>query len=290
MFYLFAILRGVGASTFIFAPLTIVLGNWFNKKRSIVIGITLSFSGICGAAANAAFSHVVEQWGYQTAYRLDALLIALLTIPGTFILRSSPQMLGMEPYGGTTPVQSGRKNTRAAGYAAQSFKVWTAIFLAIVVIHCASFMISTFTMHLQSFAITLGKAATFGATLASAALIGNVISKALLGAACEGIGPVKSLCVVLLVNAAVMLIYLTGSGNGAVLWVASAFFGLICAIPRGMHLRIGAGGLRKRTVWFGLFHRIAVRNGQQRLRRFSIRLRLRSDPVIPDGICHLPGL
>lgn len=231
MFYLFAILRGVGASTFIFAPITIVLGNWFNKKRSIVIGITLSFSGVCGAIANTVFSHIIAQWGYHTAYLINAALIALLTIPGTFILRTTPQALGMEPYGGNVNPTLDRKSTAVSVRKPIPFKVWSSIFIAVVVIHCGSFMISTFTSHLQSFAITLGRTAVFGAALASAALIGNVISKALLGSACEGIGPIKSIYIVLAANIAVMLAFSTSSGNGAVLLTASALFGLIFSIP-----------------------------------------------------------
>lgn len=189
------------------------------------------FSGVCGAVANTVFSHIIVQWGYQTAYLIDAALIALLTIPGTFILRTTPQTLGMEPYGGSAEAHLRRKNATAKAYAPQPFKVWTSIFISVVIIHCAAFMISTFTLHLQSFAITLGKAATFGATLASAALIGTVISKALLGTACEGIGPIKSIYIVLIANIAVMLVYVTSNGNGTALLMASTLFGLIYSIP-----------------------------------------------------------
>ncbi len=227
VFYLLGILRGIGSSTFIFAPVTIVLSNWFNKRRSVVIGIAASFSGVCGAVANTAFSQVIELWGYQTAYLVNALLIAILTIPGSFILRTSPQAFGMDPYGGT--IQQKEEEKRAA--LPERTSALTGCFVAIAVIHCVPFMISTFSQHLQSFAITLGRTAAFGAMLASVALIGNVGAKLLLGAICDRAGPIKSIYIVIGSNIAVMAAYFWCSGEATALVVSSLVFGMIFSIP-----------------------------------------------------------
>lgn len=196
IFYLLGIMRGIGCACFAAQMFTIVLGNWFTKRRSLFVGIAQSTAGLAAAVFSPVFSQIIERAGYKTAYLVNAALILAFSLPGSFIIRQKPEMIGCEPYGGSAVIDT-RKNTKE-NIAFPKFKAFSAMFIFIVAADWLAVMICQITPHLQSYGMTLGKTATFGATLASAAMVGNVISKAFVGFLCDLIGCIRSMYIILI--------------------------------------------------------------------------------------------
>lgn len=226
-FYLLGIIRGLGCAAFASPPLTIIMGSWFSKKRSVVIGITFSFAGAVGALFNIVFAKVISALDYHAAYILSAVVIAVITLPGAILLKESPAQLGLEPYGGK-PEFAASKEGRTGKYA--RYKAVSLLYISVISADCFLVAVTNLTQHLHSYAVSVGRTAELGAMLSSCALVGSVVSKALIGMMCEHMGTIRSMRIIQAINIASLLVLLLVDGSDAVLMGATFMYGLMYGV------------------------------------------------------------
>ena len=90
-----------------FIPVTMILSNWFVKKRELVTGIAIAFSNLGGAVFNTVISKLISTEGWRYAYVFSGLLaLAACTIAVLFSLKRSPEEYGQEPYGAESAADS----------------------------------------------------------------------------------------------------------------------------------------------------------------------------------------
>lgn len=99
-FYTMAVIWNLGYNMVTFVPVTMMLSNWFVKKRELLTGIAIAFSNLGGAIFNTIISRIISTQGWRQAYiygGMLALVSCLLAV--IFLLKRSPVEYGQEPYG-----------------------------------------------------------------------------------------------------------------------------------------------------------------------------------------------
>lgn len=101
-------------------PVSMMITNWFEKKRGLAMSIAMTGIGIGGTIFSPVITMLLDRFGWRHTYQIMALIILVIALPAAFfLLRKSPADLGMEPYGHNTPdtassakkVVAGKENT-----------------------------------------------------------------------------------------------------------------------------------------------------------------------------------
>ena len=228
MFYLCGLLRGAGAAIFGNVPIMIVLTNWFHQKRGLASGITLSFSGLAGAAFSPFLTWCITEFGWSNAYLMMAVLIAACTLPAIlFPFAEKPEKMGLPPYGETgAPAPVAKQETLAP------FDPKKISLICLAVMTTLHTSITGIAQHFAGFAESLGMGAAVGALLMSLSMVGNIFTKLFIGVLSDRIGPVKACVTMIFVNATALVLFLQGSAAGSVLimYIAAVCFGSIYSV------------------------------------------------------------
>lgn len=100
-YLLYGVVAAIGLSVAGWAPVATVIANWFVRRRALAFGILGAGFGVSLIAAYAA-QYVISSFGWQAAYVVIGLFIALLVAPICIIfLRRTPADKGLYPDGMT---------------------------------------------------------------------------------------------------------------------------------------------------------------------------------------------
>lgn len=189
-FYIAAVIKGIGASIYNILLITMIINHWFKEKNGLAISITLSFSGLAGAVLSPFLNSCILNYGWRTSYIILGIISFVLCLPALiYPFHMNPREDGLLPYGFKeeeieVKVQTdNKKNTFHAG------ELNFIIFIMVCILFTA---ITGLSSHLPSYALSLGITSSVGALMLSASMIGNIISKFLVGALSDKLGIIKS--------------------------------------------------------------------------------------------------
>jgi MFS family permease len=186
----------------------VLIGNWFAKKTGFATGLAMAFSGIGAAVFSPLFTSLIETLGWRTTYVIVAAIVAVCVLPWTlFVFRFKPEDLGMRPYGyveGEKDVKGEKGGISTAG-APLKKALPTLSFAMLLIFAGLTAFYSGYNNQLPTFAISIGLTPMFGATLISAAMLGNIASKVIMGFLTDFIGVLKSTVAQLVLIALAML-------------------------------------------------------------------------------------
>ena len=194
-FYVLGIIRGIGMTTFSLMPITTIINNWFRKKHGLAVGIALSFSGLAGAAFNPVMNALITGIGWRNAYLFMALFGGLLALPGILILRLTPQEVGLLPYGSDSDA-----NVPGTSATETHHRIPRAPLLTLAVMTLLHTSITGIAQHFPGMSETIGLTAATGAAMVSAGMIGNIVSKLVIGTLSDRIGPFRASMTMILIN------------------------------------------------------------------------------------------
>lgn len=105
-FYIICVITGIGTTGCTMLPMTMIIGNWFVKKRATAISIVIAGNGLGGFVFNPAAVYLIEKnpfhmpYGYQSAYIVSSLLMLFVCLPLVAVfLKSDPSKCGQCPDG-----------------------------------------------------------------------------------------------------------------------------------------------------------------------------------------------
>lgn len=98
-FYISAIFMGAFSIGAIALPISIVITNWFVKKRGLAISIALAGSGIGGAIISPIMTKVIQNYGWRTSYLIFAAAMLIIALPMVLVMKKSPETMGLKAYG-----------------------------------------------------------------------------------------------------------------------------------------------------------------------------------------------
>lgn len=99
LFYVMAILIGIGSSVAGAVVVNIILNNWFHAKKGFAMGFASTGSGFGSMVFNPLGSVLILHFGYQTAFRGLWICALLCILPILILFVYKPEEKGLLPYG-----------------------------------------------------------------------------------------------------------------------------------------------------------------------------------------------
>lgn len=221
-FYALGLVKGVGFAFCTLMPVTATIGNWFEARRGMATGIALAFSGLGGAVFSPMLTALIGSVGWEKTYLISAVIAVVLALPGLLTLHYTPEEIGLAPYGGQP-----RTPQTGAGEAPQTAPkgnvigpaLWFLCFLTLF-----NTAITGIAQHFPGIAETWGMAGQVGATMISAGMVGNIVSKLLIGVLSDRVGPFAACRVMALTNLSALAVLLLLAPASSAVALGSAFF------------------------------------------------------------------
>ncbi len=227
LFYILGILRGIGIGVFGIVPVTIFINNWFSEKNGLATSIALSFSGVAGAIFSPLLSMIIEKYGWQTAYIMSAIIIVLLVLP-TIILpwTIDPKDSGLLSYGLKNEVKNHTEIIE------ENFNFKNIGFICMAVLAVLLTIVTGLGQHMAGISTSIQLSASVGATMISLAMIGNILSKLVIGILSDWLSPLKAVICMWSINiiSLVCLIFGMQASSSILMYLASFFFGSIYSV------------------------------------------------------------
>lgn len=112
-FYLVGALQGFFAMGACTIPVTVLITNWFEKNRGLMISIAMTGISLGGTFLSPLLAWAIGQYGWRKSYFLLGIVSLLVLIPiSAFVVRRSPEDVGLLPYGhGEEVTQQKKKKT-----------------------------------------------------------------------------------------------------------------------------------------------------------------------------------
>ncbi|WP_138419617.1 MFS transporter [Aquibacillus sediminis] len=85
----------------------IIIVNWFEKYRGLVISIAISGIGLGGFIMSPIIANLIIHFGWRQTYFIMGLIILMISLPITlFIMKKTPEEVGLKKYGADEEEQS----------------------------------------------------------------------------------------------------------------------------------------------------------------------------------------
>ena len=245
VFYILGAVRGLSTGMFSIVPLTMIVNNWFEKKHGLATSVVFGFSGLAGSICSPILSGCIETMGWQTGYLIKAAILLALCLPAViYPFHINPQKDGLLPYGFEE-----KKATVSLSHTS-SFHFMTTAFISFFIFGLLCSCITSITQHLPGYGESIGYNVSLGATLLSAGMIGNIVSKLIIGVLSDAIGAVKATITMIIANVIGIILLMMGSSSWLLILGAFLF---------GSCYSIGAVSLPLLTKsFFGVEHYATV--------------------------------
>ena len=195
---LFGVLVGLANGGMGSAVVSMVINNWFVARRSTFLGFALCFSGISGAIFSPIFSSLIHSFGWRTAYFVNGIALAVVSIPAILFIRQNPQDKGLMSYGFQEEKQNKEKARTASGKKLTNNE--KKIIIIVAVIAFLTTAATTIGPNLSNYALSVGFSENQGAYLISASMIGNLSFKLISGGLSDRYGAKKASSIVLVIT------------------------------------------------------------------------------------------
>lgn len=215
-FYILGAIRGMSTSLFSIVPITMIINGWFEKKHGLATSIAFGFSGLGGTLCSPILSSVISSFNWQMGYLLKAVILLLLCLPAVlypFSMNAKDE--GLLPYG-----YQGKQET-AQNQTTSSFHFMSISFIAFFIFGMLISCITSVTQHLPGYGESLGFPLTSCAILLSAGMMGNIVSKLIIGSLSDHFGEMKATLMMISVN--ILGIVLLIIGRSMTLLIVGAF-------------------------------------------------------------------
>lgn len=191
MFYIAALIAGIGMAAISTLTVNLLLSQWFHSAVGTVTGLVFAFTGVGGACFSVIFERIISTAGWRTAYIVEGLIIAVLSIFfGLFVIKRTPAEIGLHAFGESDDVN----HTSVKVQKSMGVSHKTAVILAWI-FACISFLTVAFNSHLSPYAVSEGMDSAFGAYMVSACMVANIVSKLILGSISDRIGVIRSVTI-----------------------------------------------------------------------------------------------
>ena len=227
LIYILAIIGGFGLAFISFMLITIILGNWFYKNLATYSGIAIAFSGIGSAIASPIITKFLDIYDYQTVYAVYMIVTVLMVVPILFV-PFWPQDAGLRPYGEGAVLQAEAK--KADANLNIPYKLVSVMSIMLFVLTFLVMGGTSLNSHLPSLAIDNGFTAETGALLLSVSMIGNLISKFVVGVVIDRKGVFTGFILVLSTTILGYFLILISKGSTLPLLAGGFLYGTIFSL------------------------------------------------------------
>ena len=187
--YISGFMYGVGGAFVFVVAATVLIENWFIKRRGLALGVTQCMSGLGGALFPIIGTAMINSMGWRFTYLALAIVAAVLVLPWTgFVFKFKPEEKGLKPYGYEEAMaESAGKKATYPGVSAKR-AIATVAFWALFLYGGVEALMSGYNTTLPTFAVSIGLGNEFGAQMLALAQIGYVVATIGMGWLVDRIG------------------------------------------------------------------------------------------------------
>lgn len=228
-FYIVGTLVGVFAMGCGTLLVSVLITNWFEKNRGLMISIAMMGISIGGTVLSPLLSWLIVEFGWRNAYFILSALSLIVLIPiGLFVVRRTPQDAGLEPYGHgeESTASAKKKNVPASNWnatlkeARQTPILWMFALGAFLIYFTACIMQHQ-SYYLQGVGFDAASIASYISLYSVVAIIGKLV----LGRIFDRFGPKIGI----LFGSGTFLLFLVGflfvQGSPMMLYFAAVMYG-----------------------------------------------------------------
>ena len=197
-FYLVAVFLGAANAFTGMIVGNVVIANWFEKKMGTAMAIFMALAGVLGAVLSPVFAALIESIGWRNVYRLAAAIEVMLLLPAILLVHLKPEELGMKKYGEGEEADTKKKLKAIVLPEEKKFGMKSAGTVMLYLIACLASFAATISQHLSGYAASIGRSPAFGASLISASMVGNIVTKLAAGVIGDRLGSVRATVILLL--------------------------------------------------------------------------------------------
>ena len=200
--YISGAMYGIGGAFIFVIAATVLVENWFFKKRGLALGICQCCSGIGGAIFPIVGTMLINQVGWRLTYLILAIVAGVLVLPWTmFVFKYKPEDIGLKPYGYEEHEGAGTdEKVEYSGVPAKKC-FFTIAFWALFLYGGVEALMSGYNTHLPGFGVSIGLGDMFGSTMLSLSMIGYVFATVIMGWLTDKIGVVVPSFITLAITA-----------------------------------------------------------------------------------------
>lgn len=182
-FYLVGALVGIFAMGCGTLLVSVLITNWFEKNRGLMISIAMMGISIGGTVLSPLLSWLIVEFGWRYAYFILCALSLIVLVPiALFVVRRAPQDVGLEPYGHgeETAVSTKKKNVPASNWnatlkeARKTPILWMFAVGAFLIYFTACFM-GHMSYYLQGVGFDAAAVASYISLYSVVAIIGKLV-------------------------------------------------------------------------------------------------------------------
>jgi len=229
-FNLLGATRGIGAGLIALVPLTMIINQWFYSKQGIATSIVMTAPGIIGVLFSPIFSGLIEQFDWRISYMsLGVLMILFSLFPLFYPFKFAPEKEGLTPYGYERSTENNNEDESLSTNKEKTARIVTGPLICFMIMAFLISGITSFIQHLPGMAESFGFNAVIGGTMLSAAMVGNIVFKLLIGLLVDRTNALKASFITLVV-VAVSAIGLSAVSNQFLLIALSFGIGSIYSV------------------------------------------------------------
>lgn len=177
VFYAISVVVGVGIACTGLIPVSMLMTNWFNKKRGFAIGIAFTGSGAGGIILNPLLARLIESYGWRNTYLITAVMMFVLIVPlVAFVIKSTPAEKSLDPYGGKDLfAHDSAENGITAKEAIRTLRFWMYIPFPFFISMISCSIIQLTIPFASQVGYTTQQAANFGAMSMASLAVGKIL-------------------------------------------------------------------------------------------------------------------
>lgn len=189
-FYLYYCLLGGVGSAALWAPLLVTVGNWFEDKKGLAIGLTMSGVALGSASIIKIAGYLITAYGWQHTYQTLGLISLLGLIPLVLLIKDPPRPQPAASAGEPSGDPTYSAGTVSGGMSPGALVGWLSMagFFC-----CLSF--STNLVHLGALVQDMGFDANSAATMLFLLYIFSIIGRIYFGRLSDSAGGIHAFLV-----------------------------------------------------------------------------------------------
>lgn len=227
IFYILSMIRGAGSTLFGIISITTLITNWFVKNHGLATSIVLSFSGISGAVGSPIFASLIKNYGWEKSYIILGIAMILIMLPVLiYPFKFSPFEEGLVPYG--YKKENDTNLNQNINKPVKAFNYFSIAFIIFFIFAVTETMITGYPGHFPGYAETIGKA-NIASLLLSAAMVGNILSKFVIGLVSDKFGAFKATLLMIIFNIAGIILMIFTKADISII-IGAVLFGSVFAI------------------------------------------------------------
>jgi MFS family permease len=214
------LLIGMLGTSATFAPLVADTSQWFTRRRGIALAICMSGNYVAGAIWPPVTQHMVELWGWRSAYSAIGYFCFASVLPLAWVLKPrAPVLLHT-----AKPAADGATRSAVSERPLNLNPTMLTVLLSVAGLACCVAM-SMPQVHIVAYCTDLGFGATQGAQMLSLMLGAGIVSRLVSGWISDHLGGLMTLLIGALLQMLALLLFLPFKGL-VPLYVISGLFGL----------------------------------------------------------------